>query len=519
MPSVPQKAEVLPFVYFTLTVVLALAIFGAAEPAAARVGKLVLTVIDESDGKPLPCRMHLTNERNRNRRPPGLPALGNHFEFDGKLELEVPLGNYKFEISCGPEYYARSGHFRINDFADDVQTVTMKRFVNMKLEGWWSGDLGVARSRHDLPLLVRAGDINVAEVITWSNNSSLWARQALPDDPVERLDDDHLLDVMAGHDATAGGGLTYHQLDKPARVTGEHGSGVLAAEYAAEARARGGFVEVDAPYAADMPLWIARGVVDGVRIAGPHLQKEGIVELAPGYRPRDRRNYAGANGLGRYTQEVYYHLLNCGLRIPPTGGTGSGITEIPVGYNRTYVHCGESFEYDQWWQNLRAGRVVVTNGPMLRPLTEGEPPGHIFAAAAGERLKLELTLNLSFADKVEYLEIVKNGEVAHHILLDEFARRNGMLPELEFDESGWFLIRAVADTPNTYRFASSGPWYVQIGEAPRVSKASAQYMLAWVYERAGQINEKDAGQRRQQLAAWAETRDWWLERLKQATVE
>lgn len=486
-----------------------------ADGVLARGGRLVLTVIDESDGKPLPARMHLTNERNRNRRPSGLPALGNHFEFDGKLELELPLGNYKFKISCGPEFYAHSGHFRINDFADDVQTVTMKRFVNMKLEGWWSGDLGVARGRHDLPLLVRAGDINVAEVITWTDTASLWARQAMPGDPVERLGDYHLLNIMAGHDATSGGGLTYHQLAKPAQVTSENGSGVQAAEYAAAARARGGFVEIDAPYAWDMPLWIARGVVDGVRIAGPHLETEGIVEIAEGYRGRDRKDYGGADGLGRYTQDTYYHLLNCGLRLPPTGGTGSGITEIPVGYNRTYVYCGDSFDYDLWWQNLRAGRVVVTNGPMLRPFVEGNPPGHLFEAAAGKRLSLEITLQLAFADKVEYLEIVKNGAVAHHIRLDDFARRNGMLPAVEFDESGWFLIRAVTNTPDTYRFASSGPWYVQIGDQPRVSKQSAKYLLDWVYERARSIDEQD----RETLAAWAAARNWWLERLKQATVE
>jgi len=490
-----------------------------ADTAMARTGRLLLTVVDESDGTPLPSRMHLVNERDRSRRPHGLPSLGDHFEFDGNLELELPLGNYRFEISCGPEFKAHSGHFRINDFADDRQTITMRRFVNMRREGWWSGDLGVARKVSDLPLLVRAGDVNVAEVITWTNDSSLWARQAIPQNPVERVDEYHLLNLMAGHEATTGGGLTFHQLLSPARVTGEGRSGIEAAENAQLARTQGGFIEVDAPYAWDMPLWIARGIVDGVRLAGPHLEREGIVEIADGYRPRDRKNYGGSDGLGRYTQETYYHLLNCGLRLPPTGGTGSGITEIPVGYNRVYVYCGDSFDYDLWWQNLRAGRVVVTNGPMMRPFAEGKPPGEIFTAAEGQRLSLELTLDLAFADKVEYLEIVKNGEVAHHIRLDEFARRNGELPKMEFDESGWFLIRAVTDKADTYRFASSGPWYVQIGDQPRVSKQSAKYMLDWVYQRAANLNEKNPQPRQAQLLAWAEARDWWIERLKQATAE
>ena len=43
----------------------------------------------------------------------------------------------------------------------------------------------------------------------------------------------------------------------------------------------------------------------------------------------------------------------------------------PVGYNRVYVHCGEELTWDKWWENLRRGQVVVTNGPLLRPRVFG----------------------------------------------------------------------------------------------------------------------------------------------------
>ena len=46
-----------------------------------------------------------------------------------------------------------------------------------------------------------------------------------------------------------------------------------------------------------------------------------------------------------------------------------------MGYNRVYVHCGESTDVRGWWEGLRAGRVVVTNGPLLRPRVNGELPG------------------------------------------------------------------------------------------------------------------------------------------------
>ena len=70
----------------------------------------------------------------------------------------------------------------------------------------------------------------------------------------------------------------------------------------------------------------------------------------------------------------------------------------PVGYNRVYVQCGDELNYDTWWENLRAGRVVVTNGPLMRPLINGKLPGHIFRAADGETIDLEITLGLSLRD-------------------------------------------------------------------------------------------------------------------------
>ena len=37
---------------------------------------------------------------------------------------------------------------------------------------------------------------------------------------------------------------------------------------------------------------------------------------------------------GYWTQDIYYALLNCGLRIPPSAGSASGVLPNPVGYNR-----------------------------------------------------------------------------------------------------------------------------------------------------------------------------------------
>src|SRR5262249_20680766 len=151
------------------------------------------------------------------------------------------------------------------------------------------------------------------------------------------------------------------------------------------------------------------------------------------------------------------------------------ISPNPVGYNRVYVHVGEELTYENWWQNLKAGRVVITNGPMIRPNVEGELPGHTFRADKGQEGELEIGLTLSTRERIDYLEVIKNGRIAHQARLDDWAKAGGRLPPLRFTESGWFLVRAVTNLQETYRFASTGPYYVEIGYEPRISKASAEF--------------------------------------------
>jgi hypothetical protein len=44
-------------------------------------------------------------------------------------------------------------------------------------------------------------------------------------------------------------------------------------------------------------------------------------------------------------------------------------------------------------------------------------------------------------------------------------------------------VRALTERTDTFCFASSAPFYVEIGGAPRVSRAAAKYFETWVGER------------------------------------
>ena len=234
-------------------------------------------------------------------------------------------------------------------------------------------------------------------------------------------------------------------------------------------------------------MLVAAGQIDSIEVAHSHICRDTTINDEADGKPRDRKRYPSYKGNAEWSQEIYFRLLECGLRIPPTAGSGSGESPNPVGYNRVYVHVDGEFTYEKWWQNLRAGQVFVTNGPLMKPSVEGELPGHVFQADAGAKLEFEIGLTLSTREPISYLEIIKDGHVEHEIRFDEYAK-SGKLPKLQFDRSGWFLIRAVTDVPKTYRFAMTGPYYVEIGYQRRISKSAAQFFLDWVV-RAGQADQ------------------------------
>ncbi len=351
---------------------------------------------------------------------PGTAEFGGHFYIDGTITLPLRVGQYSFELEAGPEYLTQSGHFEIERHADDTKRIEMKRVTDLAKEGWWAGDLDVRRKATDMPLLMRAEGLAFAPL----NQTTI-------------KDTSPLLEVD-GH--------------RIART----------------------------PYAWALPVWLAGGKLDAIQLIHHHSLRDGVVEKEDDGRPRDKSLFPGARGNGHWSEAVYYHVLNCGLRIPPAAGSGSGANDNPVGTNRMYVFCGNEFSKEAWWEGLKVGRVFVTNGPLLRPMVEGQPPGYVFHLSAGESLNLEIGLNLATSVPVEYLQIIKNGKSIAEVRLADWKEKKGRLPPVHFDDSGWFLVRAVTNNPKVYQLASSGPYYVEKGGHPRVSRGSVQFFLDWI---------------------------------------
>ena len=48
-------------------------------------------------------------------------------------------------------------------------------------------------------------------------------------------------------------------------------------------------------------------------------------------------------------------------------------------------------------------------------------------------------------------------------------------------------IRAITNNPRPFRFAMSAPYYVMIGDQPRVSRSASQFFLDWIAARERQL--------------------------------
>src|SRR3989454_8543551 len=354
--------------------------------------EIEISIFDGQTMRLLPCRIHLKDSAGLPVFGEGLPRWRDHFVCGGKVALHLPDGNYSYEIERGPEYRRKSGSFTINGETNSPIVLKLEHLVDMAAEGWWSGDVHVHRPIKDIELLMEAEDLHVAPVITWWNNQNLWTKQPAPKKHLVQFDRNRFYEIMAGEDEREGGALLYFNLLAPLPLAGASREFPSPMEFVAQARRqRGVWIDIEKPFWWDVPVWVASGQVDSIGIANNHMCRSQMYESEAWGKPRDASRLPVPLGNGYWSQEIYYHLLNCGLRIPPSAGSASGVLPNPVGYNRVYVQVGKKLAYGKWWEGLRAGRCFVSNGPLLRCRVNGKLPGHVFKAAAGKELNLKIT--------------------------------------------------------------------------------------------------------------------------------
>lgn len=183
---------------------------------------------------------------------------------------------------------------------------------------------------------------------------------------------------------------------------------------------------------------------------------------------------------------MWYHVLNCGLRVRASGETDFPcITGERVGIGRVYVKLDGPLEFDAWCDGLAAGRSYVSDGRthLMDFTARSSRTGTACECGVGEsELAVtsgdELAFSVTAAarrDQPEPLqaELVVNGfPVARQPVLAD-----GSAVELEFrhrfDQSGWAAVRI-------FPGGHTNPIFVLVDGKPILDPRSAAWCLRCV---------------------------------------
>ncbi|MGV3482788.1 MAG: hypothetical protein ACO1RT_00065, partial [Planctomycetaceae bacterium] len=489
-------------------------------------GVLRLDAEDETSQQPCVAKLQLYRADGRPQLVRGTLPTGGGVILSESLELALPDGAYQFRLTRGPEYRIVQGSFTLERTSQDERTVKLPRMVDMNREGWTACDMAVPPKTSDLQLRMMAEDLHLACVVgaetpltpkTFvTENITLYEPLWTSHHHAASHDDDLLF--YRAEDATSEWKMRQ----------GETSSGALE-RLTADASVR---VAVANPFAWSLPVWLATEQIDGFFVLGDWLREERRVEKITDGRPPQAIGFDGPLGPGRYAETIYWNLLEAGLRVAPLAGTGPKSAPgqaVTVGYNRVYAtaHQGDGDDpagqpfssaaacLDAVW----AGHSVVSNGPMLRPLLGGYPPGHVFQSAASGKLTLGMELDLAVRDEVDYLEIIHNGRVFHSARLDEFAAAGGRLPEMNIDQSGWAVVRVVTRHEDHFRMATSAPWYFEFDNQARISRQAVQFFGRWLVDCESRLRALPPDQIAPHVPHVVAARKFWTQRLALATVD
>lgn len=484
----------------------------------ANAEKIHWVITELGSDEPLPCRIHLKDSKDQPVRVPDLPFWRNHFDTPGNFTFELAPGTYRFEILRGPEYGVEEGSFKVAA-GDEKLTLrhTLERIAHMVDEGWWSGELHIHRPVDEVPLLMRAEDLHVGPVITWWNRNNPWKDRPLPKALWREVAPNRVIGLMGGEDERQGGALLYFLLNKPLPIQSAQREFPSPMVYLNQADDQGAWIDIEKPFWRDVPAWIASGKADSIGLANNHMWERGMLDNEAWGRARPIKDFPSPQGNGRWTQFLYYQVLNAGIPLAPSAGSASGVLNNPVGYNRVYVHLGDDLNLYDWWDGLRKGRSFVTNGPLLRCRVGDALPGNRFQPTSEGSL-LHLKARLTSRDSIESFEIVHNGNIIRRVPVQDIEGKIeqdlGVAPT---GKPGWFLVRAVTSLPHTFRFASTAPFYVVDGNGNiPVNKDACEYFLKWTRERMNEIPLEDDQQRAEVMKFWKETEAFWVKRVSEA---
>jgi hypothetical protein len=457
----------------------------------------MLTIHVTAEGRPAVARVYITDESGKAVKIPGGIAytrLGEmHSIVDRSAKTGLPPGKYKIRAEKGAEYRSVEKSVELAAGKTAQVDLDVPRFYDMNAHGWYSGDMHIHRDAKEMPLLVLAEDLNVGPDITRHVGGPHNETRPFPNTSLVVVDATHVVSLQNQEVERLRTGLgAILMLNTPEPVDAKMTDlWPLDVDFCRWAKKQGGFVDGEKPIWKNVPVNVAFGVLDTIGVVNNHFHPHDVQLDAEKYgsMERDKPVYQTVAGFAQWMIDLYYSFLNCGFRIPVSAGSASGVMASWPGYERVYVNLDGPFSYDRWFRNLKAGRSVATNGPLLEVSVNGNPPGAEFSWTKPTHVKM--TVEVHSQAPLDRMEVVFNGEVLRTLP----ATGRTVVKEsvdLTIGQPGWLAVRCFEPAAETIRYAHSSPFYFpRDGKLP-VKKAEAERWANYIHGLAASLDEKRA---------------------------
>lgn len=527
-----------------------------------------LEFYDDESGEPVTARFQWKMGEKRVSRPRGLLWNGEWWLANPQFTLVPRGGDFEFLVQRGPEFVDIRGGFTMEKNAKDVVEVEVPRSTDMHAENWYSADHYTDLPPEQATRWQRADALDLICIDAKNgtfpdshSNASAEDANDKSDAPKSKKKRDKLVESSDPH-------LVGYQLQIPCTASNSQNGCVLIhrlpqleldgaeLEDAPNARSKNLFeqleemplltdriAELKDPWARDVPILLATKGIRAVQILSashrpqsdeplvlrPAAEKSGVFAtiqrsmgkersqlsvFAP-FTQEDRIRFKGPKAAGELTEQVYWRMLDAGLRLTPTASSGFGQADTHLGYNRTYFYSESPPDPQAWLNAVSLGRTTPTNGPLLRTLINGLPPGSNQTSSSGTPIDLDIAVSLTVREPVDYLDVIFNGETLYSAKLEDHYNR-GEFPPLQIEESGWLVVRVVTAHEKGQRFATTAPFYFEFDNQARISKQAVEFMQQWLAHAEQAI---DATPQKANYAPWIEkARTFWSEQLQNATA-
>ena len=508
-------------------------------------GEIRGRIVDKS-GRPLAARLYVQSKSGKYFLAEGTDGSRHtHYHQDrggsvevhtaldkGSFQAIVPEGEYTLTIERGKEYFSARRKVIVGSEPVEFE-IRLNRWIDMAERGWFSGDTHIHLPLKNLDVFMQAEDLNVAFPLTgWVRNAydspvGAYAQEGKVATELITVDETHLIYPLnteweiftVDRKRHTLGALFAIGHKKPFTL-----GAPLVKPIAEEARRQGALLELDKHNWPWSMMLMPVANVDLFELTNNHVWRTNFMfkswypEYTAPYMnvPKDRDgNFASERAWLEFGFRNYYTLLNCGFKMRPTGGTASGVHPVPVGFGRVYVECPDGFSYENWLNNLDAGRSFVTTGPMLSLNIDGKPMGASLKFDNSIPRSVHLKGEVLSEHPIATVEVIVNGRVARWWRPAENRLAHGSFQaaidlKQNLSTSSWVVVRVFSKLPNgRSRFAHSSPVHIGVEGRPlRPTKAETQYLIKRVEDELkrhqGVLKEEDLAEFQEALAVYKE---------------